>query len=360
MSLDPHRYLQQGCVRDDVSGPDIDTARRTNRFANASNAGRTAVCACTQHQARHNVIGCDVRRINIIICPGRAATCKVDESSDRENKTPSDDHRNMAETANYLEDASSGFITMLQDTDLTADEENPEDLLSSTPLRAAETEMDSRQTNQATKTMQDKSVRTEFTKDVSLQTRSGTLLDLLRDNRAQPRHCFCSEPRIIPRGTRKVIAVNTMRNIPVCPRWNNARRKIKGRNVARYHETSNDVGIRDSHDASKSKDENRPLGVYNNSPDHEMFRDARKRGDRVVQSISRNYIEDKSNRRKDPIERNAKGVQREWTYVEYLIDDTLKLLKGTNATGEDRQETGGTRRESHDGPRRRSQRVHSG
>lgn len=327
MSLDPHRYLQRGCIRGDVSGPDIDTARRTNRFA--SNAG----CAYMEHCPACS--GCDVRRINIVICSEQAATGGADdESSDQENKTAlSDDHRNRAETAGYLEVASSVSITMPQNTNFEEDLKNP---LTSTLLRAEET--DSQETRQAAKTMQDKSVRTEFTKDASSDTRSKTLLDLLRDDRVQPQRCFCSEPRIIPCGTRRIIALNTMRNIPVCPRWNGiyACKKINGRKVARYRQTSNDVGINDFYDASESEVQNRSFDMYSNSFDYEMSRAEMKRSNHVVQTISRNHIKNESSCRRDSTEHNlnTQNVRKEWTYIGYLIDDTLKLLGSTNAMDE--------------------------
>lgn len=338
MSLDPRRYLQRGCIRDDVSGTDIDTARRTNRF-DASNAVVVA-CVCTKHhQVRPDTADCDVHCINIIIRTERAAVCEADESCNQDNKTPSsNDHRDKVETADYLEDGSYEFSTMLQDTNLSAEEDSRK-LPTSTPSRAQKTEM-FQETGQTAKTMQDKSVRTEFTQDVSSETRSKTLLDLLRNNRVESQRCFCSEP-YIPHGTRKIIAVNTMRRIPVCQRPSHAYayRKINRRDIARYRKTS-DVEIDDFHDfhIGKSKDEDRSFNMYNNSSGYEVFRTDEKRNNRIVQTISRSYIEDKLSRWRDPTERNlnAQDIQKEWTYVEYLIDDTLKLLGGANGLEEKR------------------------
>ncbi|XP_032671730.1 centrosomal protein of 135 kDa isoform X2 [Odontomachus brunneus] len=323
------RYLQRGCIRDDVNGTDIDTARRTNRF-DTSNTVAMA-CACTKHhQVRPDTTGCNVHCINIIIRTERAV-CQANKSCGQENKTPSsNDYRDKVETTDYLENGSYGFSTMLQDTNFSAGEEDSRKLPTSTPLRARKTKT-FQETGQTVKTMQDKSVRTELTRNMSSEARSKTLLDLLRDNRVKSQRCSCSEPCMIPYGTRKVIAVNTMKRIPVCQRLSHAYtcRKINRRDIARK---TSDVKIDNFHDISKSKDEDRFLTMYNNSSGYEIFRADEKWNNRIVQTISRSYVEDKLNCWRDPTERNlnAQDVQREWTYVEYLIDDTLKLLGDAN------------------------------
>ncbi|EFN85728.1 hypothetical protein EAI_11589 [Harpegnathos saltator] len=348
MSLDPRRYLQRG----DIGGTDIDTARRTNRF-DASNPDIVA-CACTKHrQARPGAADCNVCRINIIICPERAATCGADESRGQGNETPSGkDQRNKAVSTDSFKNASYGFATTLQRANFVTDEGHLEDLPTSTPLRALKTEI-LEETSQATERMQDKSVETEFAKDASSEAPSKTLLDLLRDDRVQPRRCFCSEPRIVPRGIRRVIAVNTMKRIPACQRSNNvyACRKFNRRHFVRYYPTNNGE-VDGLHGASsKSKDEDRPFNMYSNPSDHEALRTDKKRSDRVAKTTSRSRVEDRSKRPRDSMEHswNNQDVRKEWTYVEYLMNDTLRLLGGTSALGEKRLKIRETRKENRNG-----------
>lgn len=324
--------MQQGCIRDDISETDIDNARRTNRF-DSSNVVVVA-CACTKrHQMRPDAAS--VHYINIIIHPGRTAACEADESFDQEDKTSSsNDQQNKIETADYLKDSSCEFSMVLRDTNLGAGEEDLSKLSTSTPLRTQKIKT-SQETDQVAKTMQDKSVTTKFMQNILLEARSKKL-DLVKDNYVETQRCFCSEPRIIPHRTKKIIALNSMR-IPACLRSNNVCRKINKRDIVRCWKM-NDVEVEDFRDVSEYRDENHYFTMYNNSSDYEVCRADEERNDRIVQTISRNYIEDKLNRWRNPTERNlnAQDVRKEWMYVEYLIDDTLKLLRGTNASIEKR------------------------
>ncbi|XP_014476061.1 PREDICTED: centrosomal protein of 135 kDa isoform X3 [Dinoponera quadriceps] len=345
------RCLQRSCVRSDVSGTDVDTARRTNRFDAASDAG---VCACTE-RGRAFADAADVRRINIIIRPELTVTGVADESSGREDETPpGNEQRNGAEVAGYFEEASHGLIGVPWNTNFGTGEEDSKNLLTSDPLRAKKIEI-FEETGEIAEIMQDQSVGTEFTEDVSPEARPKTLLELLRDDHARPRRCFCSKRRVIPRGTGRIIAVNTMRRIPVCRRPNvYACRKINGRSIARYRGT-NDVETDDFCDISK--DEASSLNMYSDSSDYEMSLAEKRRNDRVVRTISRSYVEKGSSRRRDATESNsnARDVREDWTYVKYLIDDTLGSLEGANVSAEERRRIG-EREENCDGARRFCQR----
>lgn len=132
--------------------------------------------------------------------------------------------------------------------------------------------------------------------------------------------------------------------------------KINNRNFTRRRKTNETNETNETNDftSKESKVEDRSLGMYNNSSDREMCRCEERQSDRIVQTISRSYIEDKSYRLKDSAERNsnARDVRKEWTHVEYVIDDTLNLLEGTNAPGEKGPSIGEKHGENHGGARR--------